>query len=84
MAKIEKMVDVIAEKAKDDLILIPKNIRIWMDILMGIAFLMGLVVYPAIRCTRSGIWNMTFVGFVCFGLFMACLFFIFAYRARKK
>ena len=81
--KIEKIIDKIAEKAKDDLILIPKNIRIGMDIIMGVSFFIGLVIYPTIRCTKSGIWNNTFIGFVCFGVFMSCLFFFFAYRAAN-
>ena len=72
----------IAENAKEDLILIPRKWRIIADILMGFAWFSGTVIYPAIRCTMSGIWNMEFVGFIYFGLFISGLFFFFAWRAN--
>ena len=81
--RMGKIVDVLAEKAKEDLILIPRNCRIGIDIVMGLAWFAGVVVYPVIRCTVSDVWNWEFVLFVCFGAFISGLFFFFAFKANK-
>jgi len=79
---LETAIDSISEKAQKDLILIPRKWRIVADIGMGVAWFAGTVLYPAIRCSISGIWNLEFVGFICFGLFISGLFFFFAWRAH--
>jgi len=78
-----KIIDVLSEKAKNDLILIPRNWRIIADMVMGCAWFAGAVIYPIIKCTISGIWNLEFVGFICFGIFISGLFFFFAFIKIK-
>ena len=78
------LLDKLYDKAKDDLILIPRSLRIWIDVLLAIGIFFAMVLYPAYRSLEIGIWGGVDYLFMSTGTFLSILFIFFAYRAIKQ
>ena len=80
---MENFTDKLYERTKKDSILIPKGVRIVVDILFAIYVFGGMVVYPIYRCNRSGIWGEVDYVFIGVGLVVTLLFVLFVRKALK-
>jgi len=73
--RLERLYDAVYERAKVDLILIPRGVRIVIDYLLALGIFLSLVAYPIIRSIVSGChgdvtYIIVFVGASCSWLFV--------------
>jgi hypothetical protein len=71
-------------RATKDLILIPRPIRIWIDIGFAVVIFAGMVLLPLWYVIELRFIGSIDVAYILVGLFLTQLFLFFAYRATKK
>jgi hypothetical protein len=72
------------KRAKQDLVLLPRSLRIWIDIIFAIVIFSGMVILPLYSVIRDRKIEKIDVIYMVAGTFLTLLFLSFANRARKK
>ena len=80
---LNKVYDALYERAKEDLVLIPRSVRIIIDYLLALGIFISLVLYPITRSIVSGCHGDVTYIIVMVGIASSWLFISYANRARK-